>query len=188
MQYVITCHLLCAYLDISSPAISENYRNDLRDRELQLRSTTETLKLTELEKDKLEIERIKYEERINQLDAEVANAQSAFASLEEQKHENLLLKETIDRLRFEIDELRNASTSGVTDGQASAAASISRSLGAELAGKLKFGEDEQTDNESTTETIVEEEEVVTEGEEDDVIQTIITRRKRVCTIFFVQSM
>jgi hypothetical protein len=83
-------------------------------------------------------------------------------------------------MRYEIDEMRdNATINVVGSGQSSAANSISKSLGAELAGKMKWDEDEETvDAETSSDTLLEEEES-TEGEEEDVIQTIITRKKRV---------
>ena len=47
-----------------------------------------------------------YEERIVLLEQELAFAQQAQTSLDEQKQETLMLKETIDRMRFDMDELR----------------------------------------------------------------------------------
>jgi hypothetical protein len=45
------------------------------------------------------------------LKAELAVAQQAQHSLEEQKCANLVLKETIDRLRLDLDEIRNSHSS-----------------------------------------------------------------------------
>jgi len=116
------------------------------------------------------------------LENELAIAQQAHAQLDEQKQENLLLKETIDRMRFDMDEMRS-SAAPVTggSGQSSTANTMSKSLGAELLGKMKGGwgmEDEEEDaREEEGDVSVETEEEDTESE--DVIQTIITRKKRV---------
>lgn len=146
-----------------------------------------------------------YEERIALLQEDLSAAQGVYVQLDEQKQENLLLKETIDRMRFEMDEMRaNAALGLLPLGGANASTStvntISKSLGAELMGKMKWdeGDEEGEDGEQDEE----EEEVeegltldseksegddsvtVFEGDEDDeddedVIQTIITRKKRV---------
>ncbi len=104
----------------------------------------------------------------------------------------MLLKETIDRMRYEMDEMRNTATSlnGQTgaSGMSSAMHTLSKSLGAELMGKLKWDMEEEEEADargdelgSDVSTSVEtEEDDPTEGEdEEDFIQTIITKRKRV---------
>jgi hypothetical protein len=127
--------------------------------------------------------------------------------LDEQKQENLLLKETIDRMRYEMDEMRAGAALGLLPlGGANASTttvnSLSKTLGAELMGKMKWDEDDgegEDDKQGEEEGEVEEgksldsersegDESVTvfEGDdedEDDVIQTIITRKKRVCFFF-----
>ena len=137
-----------------------------------------------------------YEDRIQHLEADLALAQQAHLQLDEQKQENLMLKETIDRMRFDMDELRNAMTSAVMaggSGVSSAANSISKSLGAELVGKMKvqWGMEEVNEEEEPLLEAAEEDKTVkrrltvvsapdpegTDGE--DVIQTIITRKTRV---------
>ncbi|RXW20634.1 hypothetical protein EST38_g5243 [Candolleomyces aberdarensis] len=161
-------------------AYSEKFRNDLLDKEDRVRSLEESYQASEEERDKLEKERQTYEERIAHLEHELNIAATTFAALDEQKQENLLLKETIDRMRYDIDEMRNSATNNtVGSGQSSAANSISKSLGVELAGKMKWDEDEEdVDAETSNESILLESEEETEGEEEDVIQTIITRKKR----------
>lgn len=52
--------------------------------------------------------------------------------MERQKHENLSLKETIDRLRFEIDELRNSRAEGTGSTGVSRAGTLAPSLAAEM--------------------------------------------------------
>lgn len=90
-----------------------------------------------------------------------------------------------------MDEMRSATSSGmVGSGGSSAMNTMSKTLGAELMGKMKWGiedEDEETRDELVNDdgTAIEiEEDERTEGEdEEDVIQTIITR-KRVRAAFF----
>ncbi|KZT23119.1 hypothetical protein NEOLEDRAFT_1180343 [Neolentinus lepideus HHB14362 ss-1] len=168
-------------------AESERYRNALRRRDEEIKDLQEASALQSLEAQKLSRESDNYEERINILESELVAAQQTHAQLEEQKQENMLLKETIDRMRFDMDELRTSAasqTQGGTGTGASAKNTISKSLGAELLGKMKGamwdGEEEEAEDEgegSESTTAVEEEESSgTEGE--DVIQTIITRTKK----------
>ncbi|KAF9444455.1 hypothetical protein P691DRAFT_341899 [Macrolepiota fuliginosa MF-IS2] len=180
-------------------SFSEKYRSDLRMREETIRSLRESAQLHELELAKWAREQQGFEERIAHLEAELSVAQGVYAQLDEQKQENLLLKETIDRMRFEMDEMRaGAVLAAGGPGGTSAANTISRSLGAELMGKLKWDEEgaeeedeevedssfeegrstevERSEDERGSVTAVEFED---EDEEDeDVIQTIITRTKR----------
>lgn len=92
-----------------------------------------------------------------------------------------MLKETIDRMRFEMDEMRNLSVmgAGTGSGSGSARGSVSKSLGAELLGKMgaQWGMDAEEEEEGLD--FEGEDRQDTEGEEEDVIQTIITRKKRV---------
>ena len=102
-------------------------------------------------------EQANYEDRIAMLEGELSVAQQAQAQLDEQKQENMMLKETIDRMRFDMDELRN-SAHGLekgSSGTASAHGSVSKSLGAELLSKMKDGkwdledEEEEVDEDSS---------------------------------------
>ena len=87
-----------------------------------------------------------------------------------------------------MDEMRSATSIGsgmVGSGASSAMNTLSKTLGAELMGKMNWGIEEEgeeagKDDLADTSTMVEEEDDDTEGEaEEDVIQTIITKRKRV---------
>ncbi|KIJ94208.1 hypothetical protein K443DRAFT_365473 [Laccaria amethystina LaAM-08-1] len=159
--------------------VSEKYRDELRQREEQMRALRESASLQEVESLKYAKEQENYEARIVQLEADLSIAQQAHEQLDEQKHENMLLKETIDRMRFDMDEMRNAAVGGVVGYGApgSAPGSVSKSLGAEMLGKMTWlGEEEgrevgEVDGEA-------EGEDDTEGEEEEEIQTIITRKKR----------
>lgn len=165
---------------------SEKYRDDLRKREDAIRTLREAAALHEIETHKWQREHETYEDRINQLEVELSSALEAHTHLDEQKQENLLLKETIDRMRFEMDEMRSAASSNtlVGSGHSSAANTMSKSLGAELAGRMNWdmdgeGEGDSGEVMSPETTVVEEDETEVE-EDEDVIQTIITKRKRVC--------
>ncbi|KAF9533935.1 hypothetical protein CPB83DRAFT_416318 [Crepidotus variabilis] len=168
--------------------VSEKYRDDLRRRDETIRSLRENAALFEIENAKWQKEHDTYEERLVSMEAELELAMQAHTQLDEQKQENMLLKETIDRMRYEMDEMRSAVTAAANmqSGTNSAAGTISKSLGAELAGKMRWEEEDSDSREHDTEeeigseasTAVDEEDD-TEGEEDeDVIQTIITKRKR----------
>ncbi len=98
-----------------------------------------------------------------------------------------MLKETIDRMRFDMDELRNSAGAlekGGGSGTTSAHGSVSKSLGAELLSKLKDGKWDLEDEEVVEEPSSLEIEVTPEDddtESEDYVQTIITRTKRVGT-------
>lgn len=118
------------------------------------------------------------------LERELSASQQAHASLDDQKQENLMLKETIDRMRFDMDELRNGlSSNAAGSGNTSAPSSISKSLGAELLSKMRNGggwmDDEQEEEEPNTSTEIQIDDQDEDTEGEDVIQTIITRKKRV---------
>ncbi|KAF4614089.1 hypothetical protein D9613_007473 [Agrocybe pediades] len=165
-------------------SFSEKYRDDLRAREETIRSLRESLALYEIESGKWTKEHDRYEERIQQLEQELSTALEAHTQLDEQKQENMLLKETIDRMRFDMDEMRNNMgnlNAGGSSGQSSNANTISKSLGAELMGQwpLSPTEDRSVDDDDSEDgTVIEEEETTVEGDDEDVIQTIITKRKR----------
>lgn len=169
-------------------AASEKYRDDLRLREELIRSLREAATLHEVETGKWAKEQQSYEDRIAHLEQELDTAEQAHAQLDEQKQENLLLKETIDRMRFDMDEMRSAAAPSLAanSGTSSASNTISKSLGAELLGKMNaWGLDndvEGDDDEGSSGSAVDLEMDDDDTESEDVIQTIITR-KRVCDFF-----
>lgn len=187
----VVCSTLDYILDFltRATAVSEGYRLELRSREDGIRVMTnrQTSADNEIERVRREVEVA--EQRIADLQAEMEALHLASAQLEHQKQENLLLKETIDRMRFEMDELRNNPPDipgGPPSIPNSRSNTVSKSLGAELGKRLreKWGSDEDT------EEVEEGDSVDTlsaddEGDgEEDVIQTIITR-KRVCLVAFL---
>ena len=147
-----------------------------------MRTLRESAALQEVEALKYAKEHENYEARILQLEADLSIAQQAHEQLDEQKHENMVLKETIDRMRFDMDEMRNAAVGGVGYGvPGSAPGSVSKSLGAEMLGKMNWLEEDGREEGDVAEEVEEQDD--TEGEEEEEIQTIITRKKRVC--FFI---
>lgn len=170
---------------------SERYRETLRRRDEQIKLMREQADGAAVEAQRWEILRQNFEAQITALHEELDNAQQTTAALDEQKQENLLLKETIDRMRFEMDEMRtNASATGAASGgSGSVRGSVSKSLGAELLSKMKqlgdegWGvDDEEQDDEGQSGDMEEVSELLDEEddtESEDVIQTIITRTKRV---------
>lgn len=156
-------------------AESEKYRNTLRARDEEVKRLTQAVDSHSHEVEKKDEDRHAVEMRLDQLEAELISLRTVEGDLDLQKAENLLLKETIDRLRFEIDEISNANAAGNPGtAPASHTGTISKSWGAELARSMQ----EQIDDERP-----EEDEGIaeshsgdsTEGEEE--MQTIITRKR-----------
>ncbi|KZT67427.1 hypothetical protein DAEQUDRAFT_391530 [Daedalea quercina L-15889] len=166
-------------------AESERYRNTLRRRDEEIKDYKEAASLQQIEAAKWAREQANYEERIAFIESELSVAQQAQAQLDEQKQENMMLKETIDRMRFDMDEMRNSASSNANQGGSGAASvrgSVSRSLGAELLSKMKdlkddveLEEEEEVADESIVSPGVEDHD--TEGEED-LVETIITTRTK----------
>ena len=165
---------------------SEDLRNTLRRKDEEIRSFRELLSLQQIETNKYLKENEAYEERIILLEQDLGITQQAQASLDEQKHQNLMLKETIDRMRFDMDELRaglasNASATG--SGTTSAPSSVSKSLGAELLSKLTDSggwlDDEDEGDSAETLRVLGIEGGGDDTEDEDIVQTIITRTKKV---------
>ena len=88
--------------------------------------------MTALEAMKLAGVAATYEAQIETLHEELVAAQQTVSALDEQKQENMYLKETIDRMRYDMDEMRTSSVGGSTSGAASVRGSVSKRLGAEL--------------------------------------------------------
>lgn len=173
---------------------SEDLRNTLRRKDEEIRSFRESLSLQQMETNKYLKENEAYEERIVLLEQDLAFAQQAQASLDEQKQENLMLKETIDRMRFDMDELRAGLPSnapGTGSGISSAPSSVSRSLGAELLSKLTDGSgwiDEEDEGDSVeTLRVLGIEGQDDDAEDEDIVQTIITRTKKVGLFAMIPS-
>ena len=166
---------------------SQRYREIVVGRDNEIQQLKESTGLQALELKKWEDEQDHWLGQMKGLQDELAAAQKTQAALEEQKQENMMLKEVIDRMRFELEEMRAASNSGLTaNGGASARGTISKSLGAELLKKLENG---IWDGEERHEVEVQQEEDSEGGdtEGEDIVQTIITRTKRVSVLFVVSD-
>ncbi|KAG8813520.1 hypothetical protein FRC17_001541 [Serendipita sp. 399] len=158
----------------------------IHNRESEIRDLEHQLEIVEHEVDKGKGEQAVNEEQIRRLQAEVAQANEVHAQLLSQKQENQVLKETIDRLRYDLDDLRSAhandSTRGGSSGPASAMPSLTRTLGSELLRRLNPQQEnaaaDGSDSDATVEETVEEKVENTDGEED-VFQTIITRKRKI---------
>lgn len=181
----------------------------MRERDADLKNYQETALLHDNEGHKWHLERVEYEERLSQLEADLAIASHAQSALDEQKHENLFLKETIDRMRFDMDEMRasfQAEAGKDEKGIKSQPNTISRSLGAEIDRAaipwinnvdwereegISVMADTTVDaevsiNSGDTLVVQEEEKELFEGasEAEDIIETIITRKTRVSDYYF----
>ena len=166
---------------------SERHRLSLRHRDAEIKEFADLAALHLTEVDKLNKEQQVLEDQVNQLTADLELAQQAYVSLDEQKAENVGLKETIDRLRFELDEMRSNAASALEQSKETAtgnASSVGKTLGAEM---VRAGVDPnappqnstQQEEESEDETIVDET-INQESSDGEYIQTVITKtRKRV---------
>lgn len=133
-----------------------------------------------------------WEDRVAKLERDVEEAREGCAQLEQQKIENLGLKETIDRMRFEMDDMRSAMTSGLGaipgmpgSGVSSRMNTVSKSLGAELQSQLEKEEERRRaegdagEDSESEDTVVDE--IVEDDKEDDegnIVTTIIKRTRR----------
>lgn len=177
-------------------SLSEKYRVDLRDREETIRSLREQAGLYDIEIAKMGEREKEWEDRVGRLERDVEEAREGCAQLEQQKIENLGLKETIDRMRFEMDDMRSAMTSGLGtmnpgmpgSGVNSRMNTMSKSLGAELQSQLEREERRRAEAEAEAQNDVDvddytdgEDTVVEEMQEDDegnYVTTIIKRTRR----------
>lgn len=107
------------------------------------------------------------ESEIKRLESDLNTARQAEGYLETQKQENLQLKETIDRMRFDLEEARAAATNatGHTRGPTSSSgpATLSRNLGDELHRRL-------LDAERVREEAVEE-------DAEEYVETVVTTQR-----------
>lgn len=109
------------------------------------------------------------EAEIKRVQIELTTARRAEGYLETQKQENLQLKETIDRMKFDLDEARAAATKGIGHVRgptgSSGPATLSRNLGDELHRRLLDAEPR------------EETEGVDEDDAEDYVETVVTTQR-----------
>ncbi|CAG7849354.1 SubName: Full=Uncharacterized protein {ECO:0000313/EMBL:CCA78069.1} [Serendipita indica DSM 11827] len=163
----------------------DKHKVTVRAREGEIRELEHRIDTVEHECEKARAEHEIAEEQVKQLQIELAKANEVHAEYLQQKQENMVLKETIDRLRYDLDDLRTAhandSTKGGSSAPGSAMPTMSRSLGSELLRRLNPTEetpDEGEESDTTVEETVEEKIENADGEED-VFQTIITRKRKI---------
>lgn len=127
-------------------------------------------------------ERNYFSEKAETALAEIAEMRKELEAADEQRSEILQLKETIDRLRLELDEARaqnrkvessSLSRDASTSGSDSVPSTLSRNLGRELARRAAVEVDEQS--------------ALKEGEGEDMDtsyeeEEIVTTRRRVVSI------
>jgi hypothetical protein len=93
--------------------------------------------------------------------------------LDEQKQENLMLKETIDRLRFDLDDMRQSTAA--TSGPNSVHGTLSKTLASEL--KLRLDDEDQKEQiEDDARTVVDEAD--DQDEDAEYVETVITASRR----------
>lgn len=121
---------------------AEKLRDLVRAKDQELRTAEDAIAGHRGDNLEFEKERQALQAATARLEDELADARRIQDLLDDQKQENLVLKETIDRLRFDMDEMRMSSnhlsvdSSGASDGRLSVAPSLSRNLGRELARRL----------------------------------------------------
>lgn len=112
------------------------------------------------------------ESAVKRLESDLSTARQAESYLEIQKQENLQLKETIDRMRYELDEARGAAalggvhTRGTTTSGISMPGTVSKSLGAEIERRLVQLQDQRDEAEE-------------EEGDGSIIETVVTTQRRV---------
>lgn len=171
-------------------AEAQRLRDLLRDRDNEIHNLEESLQEHEADEAKVRCQLAnpftadrQYTREIQTLEAEIKRIESdlliarkAESVLETQKQENLQLKETIDRMRFDLDEARAAASSANKGSHgrsstniSSAAGTMSRNLGDEINRRLLKAE------------VVDEEPPESE-DGDSIVETIVTtQRRRVST-------
>ncbi|KAG8720121.1 hypothetical protein FRC08_001146 [Ceratobasidium sp. 394] len=159
---------------------TERMRNLLRRKEQEMKEADDRAYVHEGEVQKWAREREALEHSMESLEVELNITRQAANELDEQKQENLLLKETIDRMRFDLDALRaGMGPSATHEGQGT----LSRSLANEIREGFERREREKEEAHDADEVdgvVVEHQDG--EGSEDGYIETTITTsRKRVGT-------
>ncbi|GAA5964194.1 hypothetical protein JCM8115_002823 [Rhodotorula mucilaginosa] len=158
---------------------ADRLRTLVADLRREHRSAEEAIQGHSLQVQQFERDHERLQQAVEKLEGELAAARQAQDALDDQKQENLLLKETIDKLRFEIEEMRSVGPrSGFLEaGQSfisptkSLAATISRSIGREIATQMSSAvEDDESDEDASVER---------EDIGDDVDDIIVTTRRRI---------
>ncbi|KAI5481521.1 Annexin family protein [Pseudohyphozyma bogoriensis] len=167
-------------------AEAEKLRALVAETRRENRAAEEAAQVHTIQVQQFEQDREALQGTIAALESELAVAIKAEEVLNDQKQENRMLKETIDRLKFDMDELRSAgrksmflegSTASPDKGD-SIPASMSKSLGRELARRLAVAGSEDSTLEKDAEEEEEEEDPDADEEVDDIIVTTHRRVKK----------
>nr|ODN93679.1 hypothetical protein L204_04863 [Cryptococcus depauperatus CBS 7855] len=150
---------------------AQRLRDLLRDRDLEIRNLEDAANAHAADEEKLTHEIQALETEIKRLEGDISFARQAESHLQTQKQENLALKETIDRMRFDLDEARaavaligtGAGRGTASAGTDSAGGSIAKNLGDELGRRLV--------------DVVKEETHEDEDEEGSYVETIVTTQR-----------
>ncbi|KAF8342619.1 uncharacterized protein EI90DRAFT_3011139 [Cantharellus anzutake] len=146
---------------------AEKYRAKITRKELEMKDSEAYLAHTIADAEKWKNSAEVAQQMIASLTAELEAVRNAAQALDAQKQENISLKETIDRLRLDLDELRNAKSA--SSGGISRSGTISGSLALEMSG-LHHGEEGDPSSEDGTV-------VGHEYGDEGVVQTVVTREK-----------
>ncbi|WWC68057.1 uncharacterized protein I206_101976 [Kwoniella pini CBS 10737] len=146
---------------------AQRLRDMLRDRDEEIRTLEDSLQGQAADEEKFNREVHALESEVKRLETDLSVARQAESHLDVQKQENLALKETIDRMRFDLDEARaqaaNAAGSSGHRAQASGSSgggTLSRNLGDELSRRLMDAQKLQE-----------------ESDEDEVVETVVTTQR-----------
>ncbi|WWD07540.1 hypothetical protein V865_005641 [Kwoniella europaea PYCC6329] len=142
---------------------AQRLRDMLRDRDDEIRSLEENVQAHAADEEKFNREVQALESEVKRLESDLSVARQAESHLDVQKQENLALKETIDRMRFDLDEARAqaANSAGASGHRAqpsgsSGGGTLSRNLGDELSRRLLDAQklEEESDEGEVVETVV----------------------------------
>ncbi|KAL7419332.1 hypothetical protein Q5752_006170 [Cryptotrichosporon argae] len=136
---------------------AQRLRDMLRDRDAELKDLEASAQAHEADEDKFAREIEALQSEVSRLEADLSVAQQAETYLETQKQENLQLKETIDRMKFDLDEAQRVAKGGHLRAATAASSSdgtLSRNLGDEITRRLNAAACADSDGESVIETIV----------------------------------
>ncbi|ORY24001.1 hypothetical protein BCR39DRAFT_548111 [Naematelia encephala] len=146
---------------------AQRLRDLLRDRDAEIQELEAAAHSHQADEEKFHREVQALEAEIKRLESDLSVARQAESVLEVQKQENLQLKETIDRIRFDLEEARAAAASAVGGAghtrmgtQSSGFGTISRNLGDEINRRL-----------------MDVDKVPKEDDGEDVVETIVTTQR-----------
>ncbi|KAK8847502.1 hypothetical protein IAR55_005360 [Kwoniella newhampshirensis] len=150
---------------------AQRLREMLRERDDEIRTLEESTDAHAADEEKFVREIAALEAEVRRVEADLAFAREAESHLDVQKQENLQLKETIDRMRFDLDEARTYAAEavalharGASVAELPNAGTLSRNLGDELNGRLLSEPKEGSGG--------------NESEEESFVETIVTRTRK----------